>query len=144
MIARDAAPGRQDTAKCTPKQRYGFRSAHLSLQTYLEPDEAVPTKCATATASDRIRTEKVTLQRSAAWPNARKRKPQGKWRWAGNTADESGGACLGGCGNASAGGRQARPVMTRVKSGKKKLFPMGEHAQQRIFHLQGLPCSRKS
>jgi hypothetical protein len=43
-----------------------------------------------------------------------------------------------------AGGRQTRPHLTPVKSGKKKLFPMGEHAQHRIFHLQGLPCSRKS
>jgi len=65
----------------------------------------------------RARTDKVTLQWSVARPNARRRKPQGKGGWSWDTAG---------------------------KSGKKKLFPMGEYAQHRTIHLQGMPCSRKS
>jgi hypothetical protein len=90
----------------------------------------------------RVRTDKVTLQWSVARPNARRRKPQGKGGDTGDKANESGRACLGGRGIAPAGGlkairnrpvddfreerrargaagRQARPDLTRVKSGKK-------------------------
>jgi hypothetical protein len=66
----------------------------------------------------RTRTDKVTLQWSVARSVARRRKPQGKGGWAGDTAGKSGRVCLAGA-NAPAGGRQARTDLTRVKSVKK-------------------------
>lgn len=71
------------------------------------------------------RTDKVTLRQSVDRPKAQRRKPQGKGGWAGDAACKSGRACLGGRGNAPAGGRQARtpgqcPDLSTDKSGKKE------------------------
>ena len=64
------------------------------------------------------RTDKVTLRWSLARPNARRRKPQGKGRWAGDTAGKSGRDRLGWRGTRLPKGQC--PDLTRVKSGKKR------------------------
>ena len=147
MILRGALRCRPDTAKGTPKLRDGYSSVCPSLPSTPEHDEGSAVHFTPREYS--ARTDKVMLHWSVARPNARRRKPQGKGGWSWNMAGKSGRACLGGRGNAPPRGRQARPSgqcpdLTRVKSGRKKLFPMGEYAQHRTIHLQGMSCSRKS
>ena len=115
MSLRGALRCRPDTAKGTPKLRDGYSSVCPSLPSTPEHDEGSAVHFTPGEYS--ARTDKVTLQWSVARPNARRRKPQGKGGWSWDTAG---------------------------KSGKKKLFPMGEYAHHRTIHLQGMSCSRKS
>ena len=56
-------------------------------------------------------------------PFARRREPQGKGFSACAVRPQSGRGCLGGRGNAPAGGRQARPDLSTDKSGWVRIGP---------------------
>jgi hypothetical protein len=140
MIPRGAVRCRQDTAQGAPKLRCGYSFVCPSLPSTPEHDKGSAVHFTSAEYS--ARTEKVTLQWSVARSVARRRKPQGKGG-EGRPDDLPVADRQARTHCAQAQGRMAtRP--TRVKSGKKQVFPMGEHAQHRIIHLQGMPCSRKS
>jgi hypothetical protein len=70
----------------------------------------------------RPRTEREGASGAFPGPIARRREPEGKGATAGAVGRKSGRVCLGGRGNAPAGGRQARPDLSRDKSGED-----GEH-----------------
>lgn len=143
MILRGAVSGRRDAATHRPQppeQRYKVRSVHAWPPSMSGQDEVSPIGFTPAGYS--ARTEKRALQWSVPRSFARRRKPESKGG-EGRLDDLPVADRHSRTHGAQAQGRMA-DRSTRVTSGEKDFFPMGEHAHQRIFHLQGLSCSRKS
>ena len=88
MIRPTEALCRSDTAKDILERWSSFRFLHRLPCRDPERQEVCP--ILSNTVRSRTRTDRPTLRRGMAQPNARRRKPQGQRGWAGDAAGKSG------------------------------------------------------
>jgi len=115
MIRPAEARCKSDIATGIPERWFSIRLVHPPACWNPEREDVRPIPFNTVRC--RARTDRPTLRRGMAQPNARRRKPQGQRGWAGDAPG---------------------------KSGKKKRRALIRPHHCRIVQLQGMPCSRKS